>query len=55
LLADHPDLGMIRTEFSETPQSFVKGSHVIFYRKAGALIEISTVLHQKMDLQSRLK
>lgn len=31
------------------------GSHIIFYRRAGAGVRILRVLHQSMDLRRRLK
>ncbi len=54
LLAEQPGMGITRTELQGNPQSFVKGSHVIFYRPTDGMIEIATVLHQTMDIQTRL-
>ncbi len=51
-LAKNPKMGVVRKELKGSPQSFVKGSHVIFYRIAGEDIEISRVLPQSMDIET---
>ncbi len=51
-LAENPKIGVTRKDLKECPQSFVKGSHVIFYRMAGKIIEISRVLPQSMDIET---
>ncbi len=43
MLSEYPDMGMIREELKEKPKNFVKGEHIIFYRKVNdELIEIAT-------------
>ena len=55
LLAKNPDIGLLRSELYENIQSFISGAHVIFYRRIGLIIEISAILHQKMDIKSKFK
>jgi len=54
LLAEFPEMGQERAKLQGCPRSFTKGSHIIFYRKINLMIEISTVLHQRMDIESQL-
>ena len=54
MLADHPEMGATREDLKETPQSFIKGAHTIIYRSIdNGLIEIATILLQKMDIENR--
>ncbi len=55
LLAKNSDIGLIRSELYDGIRSFVSGSHIIFYRKLDAIIEISTILHQKADVKSKFE
>lgn len=51
MLGDHPDIGTTRKDLKECPQSFMKGSHVIFYRiTEKGFIEIATIVPQRMDI-----
>jgi toxin ParE1/3/4 len=51
LLAKNPDIGLNRPELYKNIKSFTIASHVIFYRKTDSIIEISTILHQKIDVR----
>ena len=53
LLAKNHDMGVERPELYDGTKSFVLGSHVIFYRNISSIIEISTILHQKVDIVSK--
>lgn len=56
MLSEYPDMGMIREELTEKPKSFVKGEHIIFYRKVNnERIEIATILHQSMDIKRHIR
>jgi toxin ParE1/3/4 len=55
LLAKNPEIGLKRPELHENIQSFTNGSHIIFYRKVNSIIEIATILHQKMDSRFKFK
>jgi toxin ParE1/3/4 len=51
MLSKHPDLGKERKDLFSGALSFPVGSHIIFYRKKDSQIEISRILHQRMDFQ----
>ena len=53
-LADNPMLGRARDEVKEGYRSFREGSHIIFYRVAGNVIEIIGIPHQNMDIEQNL-
>ena len=53
-LADNPMFGKSRDEVKEGYRSFNEGSHIIFYRVAGSVIEIIGILHQNMDIEQNL-
>ena len=49
-LAEFPDIGRARPEILPELRSFREGSHIIFYRVRGAVIEIIGVPHMSMDI-----
>ena len=55
-LANNPDSGKKYSEVTENLLGFRAGRHIIFYRRTeGDEIEITRILHDQMDLKSRLK
>jgi toxin ParE1/3/4 len=55
-LAYHPDSGKKYSEVTESLLGFRAGRHIIFFRRMeGDEIEIIRILHEQMDLKSRLK
>jgi toxin ParE1/3/4 len=55
-LAFNPDLGKEYSEVTENVLGFRAGRHIIFYRRIeGNEIEIIRILHEQMDLKSRIK
>jgi toxin ParE1/3/4 len=55
-LAHYPDSGKKYSEVTENLLGFKADRHLIFYRKMeGDEIEITRILHEQMDLKSRLK
>lgn len=53
-LAGSPELGRRRDEIREGYLSLLKNKHVIFYRRHKDRVEIVRVLHQSMEVESRL-
>ena len=51
-LAEYPDIGRARPEIFPELRSFREGSHIIFYRTQGSVIEIIGVPHMSMDIDS---
>jgi len=51
LLADYPNMGKSRDELFPGALSFSVGSHIVFYRKNIKQIEISRILHKRMDYE----
>ena len=51
-LAEYPDIGRTRPEILPELRSFREGSHIIFYRTRGTVIEIISVPHMSMDIDS---
>jgi toxin ParE1/3/4 len=55
-LAFNPELGKDYSEVTQYLLGFNAGRHIIFYRRIeSAEIEIIRILHEQMDLKSRLK
>jgi toxin ParE1/3/4 len=55
-LANNPESGKKYSEVTENLFGFRAGRHIIFYRSMeGDEIEITRILHEQMDLKSRLK
>ena len=55
-LAHNPDSGKKYSEVTENLLGFRAGKHLIFYRKIERNeIDIIRILHEQMDLRSRLK
>jgi toxin ParE1/3/4 len=55
-LAYNPDSGKKYSEVTENLFGFRAGRHIIFYRRMERdEIEITRILHEQMDLRSRLK
>ena len=55
-LAYHPDSGKKYSEVAENLLGFRAGRHIIFYRRLEEHeIEFTRILHEQMDLRSRLK
>jgi toxin ParE1/3/4 len=54
-IADNPELGKKYFEINTELLGFKINRHIIFYRKlAGQPIEITRILHERMDLKNRL-
>ena len=53
-LADNPMLGRSRDEIEEDYRSFKEGSHIMFYRVAESVIEITGIPHENMDIEQNL-
>ncbi len=53
-LAERPALGRIYNEVYEGLRVYPSGKHLIFYFATGTGIDIVRVLHQRMDIPSRL-
>ena len=54
LIAERPDIGRALDGPDASFRKRPVGSHVIFYRLEGGLVEIVRILHQNMDATSRL-
>jgi toxin ParE1/3/4 len=54
LLADQPHLGISRDDIREGYRVYHVGRHLIFYRPKANYIEIIRILHDRMDVQTRL-
>ena len=54
-LTEYPDIGRARPEILPELRSFQEGSHIIFYRIRGTVIEIIGVPHMSMDIASRFE
>ena len=55
-LASNPDLGKNYSEVTQNLLGFKAGRHLIFYRRIEENeIEITRILHEKMDLKNRIK
>jgi len=50
-LASHTAAGKPRSEIAQGLSSFPEGSHVIYYRTDGSILEVARVLHQSMDIE----
>jgi len=48
-LCENPELGKDRGELGSSYQSYLVGSHVVFFRQYEATIKVVRVLHQRMD------
>ena len=48
-LCENPELGKNREELGSLYQSYLIGSHVVFYRQYKHTIKVIRVLHQRMD------
>ena len=51
-LAEYPEIGRARPEILPELRSFREGSHIVFYRTRGTVIEIIGVPHVSMDVDS---
>ena len=49
LLANNPQLGILRDDIFEDYYSFVEQKHVIFYRRRDEVVEIIRILHQSRN------
>lgn len=54
-LADGKIAGKNYTEIQMDIFGFIAGQHIIFYRRLNNRIEIVRVLHNRMDLKSRIR
>jgi toxin ParE1/3/4 len=55
-LANNPDSGKKYSEVTLNLLGYRAGRHIIFYRRMeGDEIEMTRILHEQMDLRSRLK
>jgi len=48
-LAEHPDIGMNRKELGDFYQSYLIGSHIVFFKAYKEKIKVIRILHQRMD------
>jgi toxin ParE1/3/4 len=55
LLADQPNLGSARDDIRKGYRVYHVGRHLIFYRQKYTGIEIIRILHDRMDVETRLK
>ncbi|MGH6881093.1 type II toxin-antitoxin system RelE/ParE family toxin [Hypericibacter sp.] len=53
-LTNTPEMGLARDDIKTGYRSLLAGRHVIFYRHANNRLEISRVLHERMDLHRHL-
>ena len=54
-LADQPLLGVARDDIRKGYRVYHVGRHLIFYRQKSTYIEIIRILHDRMDVESRLR
>lgn len=52
LIADTPMMGRARPEIDANARSFPLGNYMIYYRRAGADIEVFRVLHVARDVDA---
>jgi toxin ParE1/3/4 len=53
-LRARPSAGRARDDLKAGYRSLLCGSHVIFFRETDSSVEVVRVLHQRMDIRSRL-
>jgi toxin ParE1/3/4 len=51
MLAQFPDMGYERDDFTETMRSFSVKPYIVFYRRTDIGIEIFRVLHHSRDIE----
>ena len=55
-ILEHPDLGKKYPEIDTSVMGLRVGKHIVFYRMVQSSdIEVLRILHQRMDLKSRLQ
>ena len=54
-LAEQPHLGSSRDDIRKDYQVYHVGRHLIFYRQKSTGIEIIRILHDRMDVEARLR
>jgi toxin ParE1/3/4 len=54
ILADQPHLGIARDDIRQGYRVYHVGRHLIFYRQKSSGIEIIRILHDRMDVETRL-
>ena len=54
ILADQPHLGITRNDIRKGYRVYHVGRHLIFYRQKSTCIEIIRILHDRMDVETRL-
>ena len=54
ILADQPHLGIARDDIRQGYRVYHVGRHLIFYRPKSTCIEIIRILHDRMDVETRL-
>jgi toxin ParE1/3/4 len=54
IVADNPGRGRICDDVRPGYRKYPAGSHFVFYRVAGAGIDVVRVLHQRMDFEQHL-
>jgi len=54
ILADQPHLGIACDDIRQGYRIYHVGRHLIFYRQKSTGIEIIRILHDRMDVQTRL-
>jgi len=55
ILAEQPQLGNARDDIRKGYRVYHVGRHLIFYRQKPAEIEIIRILHDRMDMETRLR
>ncbi len=55
LLAEQPQLGTARDDIRKDYRVYHVGRHLVFYRQKSAGIEIIRILHDHMDVKTRLR
>ena len=54
ILADQPHLGIARDDIRQGYRVYHVGRHLLFYRQKSTGIEIIRILHDRMDVETRL-
>ena len=54
-LAEQPHLGSARDDIRKSYRVYHVGRHLIFYRQKSTGIEIIRILHDRMDVETRLR
>ena len=55
ILAEQPHIGTARDDIRKDYRVYHVGRHLIFYRQKSTCIEIIRILHDRMDVKTRLR